>query len=127
MGLLSGEFNMGLFLAILSLIAAGCIVAYVVSLSVRWIVGKIREKKAMRNIAKVAVAEIDTLVRECDNTVALADLDALASQGYSHVMVGIDTSGKIVGNVEVIRDTNDTLDADVEKLLGKKGMVVVEV
>ena len=118
---------MGIFLAILGLIAAGCIVAYVVSLSVRWIVGKIREKKAMRNIAKVAVAEIDTLVRECDNTVALADLDALTSQGYSHVMVDIDTSGKIVGNVEVIRDTNDTLDADVEKLLGKKGMVVVEV
>jgi hypothetical protein len=118
---------MGIFLAILGLIAAGCIVAYVVSLSVRWIVGKIREKKAMGNIKKVAVADIDTLIRECDNTVTLADLDTLASQGYSHVMVDIDASGKIVGDVDIIKDTNDTLDADVERLLGKKGMVVVEV
>jgi 3-deoxy-D-manno-octulosonic-acid transferase len=32
-----------------------------------------------------------------------------------------------VGEVEAIKDTNQQLDAEVEKLLGKKGVVVVEV
>ena len=118
---------MGMVLSIIGLIAAGCVVAFVVALSVRWIAKRIREKKALRNIKKVAIADIDTLVRECDNRVSLDDLDTLAEKGYSHVMVEIDDSGKVTGSVDVIRDTNDTLDSDVEKLLGKKGMVVVEV
>ena len=118
---------MGLVLAIIGLIAAGCIIAHVVSLTVQWIRKKIREKKALRNIKKVALADIDTLVRECDNRVSLADLDALADKGYSHVMVEVDENGKISGDVDVIKDTNYTLDSDVERLLGSKGMVVVEV
>lgn len=117
---------MGLVFAILGLIAAGCIVAYVVRLSLKWIVNRIREKKDSKYINKVAVAEINALINDCNNRTTVDALDKLAGQGYSHIMADVDATGNIVGNIETIKDMNETLDPEVARLLGKKGMVVVE-
>ena len=42
-------------------------------------------------------------------------------------MADFDANGEIVGDVEIIKDTNQQLDDEVDKLLGRNGMVVVDV
>lgn len=112
--------------AIVGLIALGCLVAYAIVLTIRWIKNKIKEKLAQKNVKKVAVADIEQLIEECDNTVSIDALDNLTKEGYSHIMVDVGYDDKIVGDISVIEDKSDTLDEEVEQLLGKKGMVVVE-
>lgn len=117
---------MGFLLAIVGLIAAGALVAYAIVLTIKWLRNKIKEKLAAKNVKKVAVADIEQLIGECDNTVSIDALDDLANQGYSHIMADVDYNNKIVGDIEVIKDKNEYLDEDVEELLGREGMVVVE-
>lgn len=112
---------------ILGLIALGIIATTVVALTVTWIVRKIKEKKALGYVKKVMVTDIRELANSCDNTVTLDQLDELVDKGYTHIMADVNSTGEVVGEVEVIKDTNQTLDDEVEKLLGRKGMVVVEV
>lgn len=118
----------GLLGGIVGLIALGCIVAYVVVLTIKWLRNKIKEKLAKRNVKKVAVADLEELIEECDNTVSLNDLNDLVDKGYTHLMVDVGYDGKIVGDVEVIKDENDSIDRDVEELLNRtnQGMVIVE-
>ena len=112
--------------AIVGLIAVGCLVAYAIVLTIKWIKDKVKQKLAQKNVKKVAVADIEQLIAECDNTVSIDALDDLTEQGYSHIMVDVGYDDKIVGDISVIKDENTTLDAEVEQLLGRKGMVVVE-
>ncbi|MBO4897682.1 MAG: hypothetical protein J5590_05235 [Clostridia bacterium] len=112
--------------AIVGLIALGCLVAYAIVLTIRWLKNKIKEKLAKKNVKKVAVADIEQLIAECDNTVSMDELEKLTDEGYSHIMVDVGYDGKIVGDISVIEDKNDYLDEEVEQLLSRKGMVVVE-
>lgn len=123
-----GENMFGLLAGIVGLIALGCIVAYVVVLTIKWLRNKIKEKLAKRNVKKVAVADLEELIEECDNTVSLNELNDLVDKGYTHLMVDVGYDGKIVGDVEVIKDENDSIDRDVEELLNRtnQGMVIVE-
>lgn len=118
----------GLIAGIVSLIALGCLVAYTIVLTIRWLRNKIVEKLKNKNVKKVAVADIEDLINGCENTTSLKDLDNLLDEGYMHMMVDIGHDGKIVGDVEVIKDLNDTIDSDVEELLNRtnQGMVIVE-
>ena len=50
----------------------------------------------------------------------------LSRSHLNRLMADIDESGNVVGKIEEIRDTNHQLDEEVEKLLGREGMVVVE-
>ena len=117
-----------LIAGIVGLIALGCLVAYVIVLTIKWLRNKIREKLSQKNVKKVAVADLEELINECDNTVSLSDLDDLVDEGYTHLMVDVGYDGKIVGDVEVIKDKNDSIDKDVEELLSRtnQGMVIVE-
>lgn len=123
-----GENMFRLLAGIVGLIALGCIVAYVVVLTIKWLRNKIKEKLAKRNVKKVAVADLEELIEECDNTVSLNELNDLVDKGYTHLMVDVGYDGKIVGDVEVIKDENDSIDRDVEELLNRtnQGMVIVE-
>ena len=114
------------FLAIAGAIALGCLIAYAVVLTVKWIRDKIREKIRVKKAKKVMVADLEQLIEECDNTVSLDALDDLVDGGYTHLMVGVDENNKVVDDVEIIKDKNSSLDEEVEELLGKSGMVVVE-
>ena len=111
--------------AIVGLIAVGCLVVYAVILTIKWIKDKIKQKLAQKNVKKVAVADIEQLIAECDNTVSIDALDDLTEKGYSHIMVDVGYDDKIVGDISVIKDENATLDSEVEELLGRDGMVVV--
>ena len=78
-----------------------------------------------KTVKKVAVADIEQLINECDNTVSLKDL---VDEGYTHMMAEVGYDGKIVGDVDVIKDKNDSIDKDVEELINRtnEGMVIVE-
>ena len=119
---------LGLIAGIVGLIALGCLVAYVVVLTIKWLKNKIKEKLQKKNVKKVAVADLEQLIDECDNSMSLKELDDLVDQGYTHMMVDVGYDGKVVGEVEVIKDESDNIDRDVEELLNRtnQGMVIVE-
>lgn len=116
----------GLLAGIIGLIAAGCLVAYVIILTFRWLKNKIKEKLAAKNVKKVAVADLGEIIETCDNTVTLSELEELADEGYSHLMATVDDDGN-VKDVEVFRDTSDTLDEEVDRFINctGEGMVVI--
>lgn len=117
---------LGLIAGIVGLVAAGCLVAYAIILTFRWLKNKIKEKLAAKNIKKVAVADLDELIESCDNTVTIDQLEELSDEGYTHLVAAVDDNGK-VNDVEVIRDTNNTIDEEVDLFINRtgEGMVVV--
>lgn len=119
---------LGLLAGIVALIAAGCLVAYAIVLTIRWLRNKIKEKFAKRTVKKVVVADIEELINECDNTISLSALDELVDDGATHMVVEVGYDGKVAGDIEVIKDQNDSLDKDVEELINRtnQGMVIVE-
>lgn len=121
-----GTEMLGVLLGIAAAVAVGALVAYAIALTMKWITNKVREKMAMRNVKKTAVADIEKLIDECDNKVSMEELEKMADKGYSHVMVSMDSNNEIIGDVEIIKDTNDELDREVRQLLGREHMVVIE-
>lgn len=115
-----------LIAGIVGSIAAGCLVAYAIILTIRWLKNKIKEKLAAKNAKKVAVADLDELIESCDNTVTIDQLEELSDEGYTHLIATVNTSGN-VNDVEVIRDTSGTIDEEVEQFINRTGdgMVVV--
>lgn len=116
----------GLILGIAAAVAIGALIAYAVALTFEWLRKKIKEKMASRNVKKTAVMDIQKLIDECDNKVSMDELEKMADKGYSHVMVSVDSNNEAVGDVEIIKDTNNDLDREVQQLLGRERMVVVE-
>lgn len=118
---------LGIILGIVGLVAAGCLVAYAIVLTIRWLTKKIKEKLAAKNAKKVAVADLEELINDCDNKISLSDLEGLTDQGYSHLVATVDNSGK-VSDVEVIKDTSASIDEEVDQLINRtrQGMVVIE-
>lgn len=117
----------GIIAGIVGLIAVGCLVAYAIVLTIKWLKKKIKEKLAAKNIKKVAVADLEELIAGCDNSVSLSELDDLTDKGYTHLMATVDNGGK-VSSVDVIKDENYFTDEEVEELLNRtgEGMVVIE-
>ena len=116
----------GLIIGIVGLIAVGTLVAYAIVLTLRWLKNKIKEKLAAKNAKKVAVADLDELIESCDNTVTIDQLEELSDEGYTHLMATVNEDGN-VSDVEVIRDTSDTIDDEVNQFINRtgEGMVVV--
>ena len=113
-------------LGIGAMILAGAFVVCVIALTVKWIKNKFREKLALKNAKKAAIADIKELVENCDNRMSLEELDRIASkEGYTHVMATVDNNGQIMGDLELIKDTSGG-SSDVQRLLGDNGMLVVE-
>lgn len=117
---------LGLIIGIVGLIAAGTLVAYAIILTFRWLKNKIKERLAAKNAKKVAVADLDALIESCDNTVTIDQLEELSDEGYTHLMATVNEDGN-VSDVEVIRDTSDTIDDEVDQFINRtgEGMVVV--
>lgn len=115
----------GIIAGIVGLIALGCLVAYAIVLTFRWLKNKIKEKLAAKNAKKVAVADLNKIIEECDNTVSLSDLENLSDEGYTHLVATVGTDGK-VSDVEIIEDMSSSIDAEVEQLINRtgRGMVV---
>lgn len=120
--------SVGLVLGIISLVAAGCLFAYAIAVTMKWLRNKIAEKLKQKNVKKVAVADLQELVDSCNNTMSLDDLNELVDEGYTHMMADVGYDGQIVGDIDFIKDTNDSIDEDVEELLNRtnQGMIIVE-
>lgn len=114
--------------SIVAAVATGCVIAYVVSLTIKWLRDKIKEKLQKRDTKKVAVADINQLVSECSNKTSMSGLDKLVDEGVTHMIAEVGYDGKIVGDVEMIKDTNSIIDREVEELINRtgEGMVIVE-
>ena len=115
----------GIIAGIVGMVAAGCLLAYAIIVTIKWLRNKIKEKLAAKNVSKVAYMDIEKLIDECDNTMSMKEFNDFVDNGYTHVMASVDDNGQIVGQVDIIKDKNDTIDEEVEQLLGRKGMVVV--
>lgn len=116
-----------IILGILGVIAAGCLVAYAVILTFKWLVNKVKEKLSQKNVKKVAVADLEELINNCDNKMSFSDLESLTKEGYTHVVATVDNDGN-VSEVEAIKDTSETIDQEVEELINRTGdgMIVIE-
>jgi len=118
-------------LGILGIIFGGIIlgawVIYVIVLTAKWLIDKIKEMIARKNAKKVLVSDIEILVKNCTNKKTLDELDKLVDEGYEFVAVAVDDTEKnIVGDVVLIKDINDELDDEVEQMLGLERMIVIE-
>lgn len=117
---------MGIWI-ILAAIAAGAALTLIISFTIKWLKNYLLQKKQMANVKKVIVADLEKMAKECNNTISFDELDELAKQGYTHCTVDINKYGEAEGQVKIIKDVNDSLDYEVEKLLGSEGVLVVEV
>ena len=117
----------GLILAIASVVALGCLIAYAVVLTFRWLKNKIKEKLTQKNAKKVAVADLSEMIDSCENKMSLSDLENLQDEGYTHLVATVDNNGQ-VSEVEVIKNTADDIDEEVERFINRtgEGMVVIE-
>ena len=50
----------------------------------------------------------------------------MANEGYSKVIVALDNNNRVIDDIEVVKDKNTVPDSEVEELLGRERMVVVE-
>lgn len=117
---------MGMFLFLAGLLVAGSYIIYLIAITFRWLKNKIRQKIAERRAKKVVVADIENLARKSQNRISLSELEAMTGGKRAELVVGLDEDDNIVGDVEIIRDSNYSLDPEVEELLGREKMVVVE-
>ena len=113
---------------IASWVAVGAVVTCVVSITLPWLKTKLKEIFTKPNVKKVAIADLHTLISECDNSVSLRDLDKMVSNGCTHMMANIDYNGNIVGEVECMQDKNKCIDRDIDELINRtnQGMVIIE-
>ena len=112
---------------ILAAIAAGAALTLIISFTIKWLKNYLLQKRQLANVTKVVVADLEKMAKECTNTINLDELDELTKQGYTHCTVDINAQGQAEGKVKIIKDVNDSLDYEVERLLGREGVLVVEV
>ena len=110
-----------------SAIAVGAIIYSVVKFVLPWIRDKLEAMLAKKNVKKAFLSDIGNLAKDCKNKKTLSDLDKLVDEGYEFVAVAFDDDTNIIGDVELIKDTNESLDDEVEDLLGLERMVVVSI
>ena len=108
---------------IIALILAGIFITVVLYLKYQDWKNKIAEKKRQRNARKVVSAELKALEKQCTNRASLDELDRLANEDVTHVMAAMDSSGNIIGDVELIKDKEH--DAKVHAIHNRTGESVI--
>ena len=66
----------------------------------------------------------EKMEKNCTNRMTRDELRKLRDKGYTHTMAQIDSNGKIFGDVELIKDTEN--DREVAQRHGREGIVVIE-
>lgn len=105
---------------------------FILKLTLGWIMNKIdeyfsnKETDAVnKKIDATVVADIDEMMDKCQNRKSYELLKKEREKGYTHVMGKI-SGRKLTGDIELVKDENDTLDHEVKTLLGPEKMVVIE-
>lgn len=106
--------------------AAVRLILHVLRLTISWLRNQIKSLLAKYNTEKVAVGDLRTLSRTTENEISLDELSKLVKDGYTHLTAAIDKNGSIE-KVELIKDTSDFADRDVNRLINRtgEGMVIV--
>ena len=113
----------GAILAVSVLIVGGY---FAVKLTIKWIRKKVSEYFQNEEIDRAFIADINEMIDNCPNRKSYETLKEAREQGYTHVMGKI-SGGKLTGKIDLIKDKNDTLDPEVEELLGSEKMAVIEI
>lgn len=108
-----------MILAILAFLAIAGAVTYVIKVTFNWLRNKIKEKLKKRNTKKVFMSAVENLANECDNVRTLDELN-----NYDFVMATINDKNQ-VEDLDLIKDTNDKLDEEIDRLLSSKREVVI--
>ena len=80
---------------------------------------KIKRRFENTKVQKVIFADLDSLEKEMHNI----DIEELHNGGYKYVIVSIDYSGNVIGNIDMIKASD--IDPEVEIMLGDEGIIVV--
>lgn len=123
----NGDSLFGIIAGIIALVAVGAIVAHAIIVTFNWLKRNIKERILAKKAKKVAVADLNKLIDECGNKTSISDLDEIANEGYTHVIASVNDND-VVEDVEIIKNTNDKIDEEVENLINRtgEGMVVIE-
>lgn len=115
---------MGIIGTILGLIAIGAVIVTVIALT--WLAwkNKVKQRFENRRTQKVISAHLKEMEKTCTNRTTLDELDKLEDEGYTYVMADMDSSGEIIGDVELIKDSEN--DRQVTQRHGREGLVVIE-
>lgn len=112
-----------MILSILAFLAVAAAITYVIKITFNWVRNKIREKLAKRNAKKIYMTEVNRLVEQmadnCDNKMTLDELE-----NYDVVMATINDENE-VEDVDLIKNTDDELDRDVDKWLSSNREIVI--
>lgn len=108
-------------------VAAGLFVGYFVAITINWLRKKITVKLAEKNVKHVIVADIENLVKNSSNRITLSDLNSITGGRRAEVIAAVDEKNKIVGDIEIAKDTNVDLDAEVDEILGEERKIVVDI
>ena len=116
--------------AIISTLIWGAIIAiggyFIIKFTLDWIMNKIDEYFFNKEVDSAVVSDIDSMMDKCTNRKSYDLLKKTRAKGYTHVMAKTDANGQIIGKVDLVKDTNSTLDPEVAELLGDEKMVVIE-
>ena len=110
---------LGLFLGIAAIIAAGVVIAHVAMLSMKYLISKVKNMMAKKNVKKVAVMELEKLIEECPNQTSLAELE---NESVDAIFASVDEYGNVV-DVECV--SADIIDPSFQEKLGDEGMLVI--
>lgn len=98
MSLLLGLFGLSVA-KLIAIVAAGVIAGLAIfkiaTLVFSWLVNKIKQKLAKRNISKVATCEIQEMVKNCNNQATIDEMMALQNQGITHFTAEVQNDGTI--------------------------------
>ena len=116
-------------MSLIGTIVGGIVLAVVgycaIKLTFKWIMKKIDEYFLNKGTDGAVIADINEMMDKCQNKKSYELLKKQLEKGYTHVM-GKTSGGKLTGDIELVKDENDTLDPEVKDLLGPEKMVLIE-
>ena len=102
-------------------IIAGDILVKLIKVTKPWVMDQVKKRMSNSNISKVSLLDIQCLIDNFDNKISLDELE-----GYSHVMVSVDSENNTITDTELIQDQNVVPDSELKELLGERKMIIVE-
>ena len=93
-------------------------------LNVKYLISKVKNMMAKKNVKKVAVMELEKLIEECPNQTSLAELE---DEGVDAIFASVDfASVDEYGNVVDVECVSaDIIDPSFQEKLGDEGMLVI--
>ena len=106
---------------ILQLIAIRRFKMNIMPVTMKWLVHRIKEKFRKEEVSKVAVCDIQTMLNSNINAVSMHEL---LNKGYTHIIAEVNSSGKVI-DIELLRDSNDVPDEQVDYFINRTGEGIV--